>query len=275
MVGGKESTRADNVKASAAFLTQFPQYIRVDISCRQISEDEPHELVEFLYDQIKQLSEHATQKIESFDATLWPSLFAVSSDDAKISKEAYQDRGCFLVGITGGDGNALKAELGEWEQKTRKQTLFVDYDPAPLFSIYLVRQEELGTLRVNEWMNPNALSAVPLRFATDIDGEESYEFLADTSPLVETVPAEPRGKLTPASEIVNRIKWDAKFDIADYIVVYEDRHDGMMEISVELWTRESTEEHFIPMHRVRSIKRRSTGQTVWHREERIDLIGGN
>jgi uncharacterized protein (UPF0248 family) len=275
MAGGKESTRAENIKAGAAFVIQFPHFIRVDISCRQISQDEPHELVDFLYDQIKQLSMHATHKIESFDATLWPSLFAVASDDAKISKGAYQDRGCFLVGIAGGDLDALKEELSWWERNTRKQTLFADYDPAPLFSVHLASQEELGIVKVDEWMNPRALSLVPLRFATDIDGEESYEFLAETASTVETVPTESRGKLTPASEIINRIKWDAKFDIVDYIIVYEDRHDGMMEISVELWTRESTEEHFIPMHRIRSIKRRSTGQTVWHREERVDLIGAN
>ncbi|OCL06370.1 hypothetical protein AOQ84DRAFT_276402, partial [Glonium stellatum] len=81
-------------------------------------------------------------------------------------------------------------------------------------------------------------------------------------------------KLTPASAILNRLKWDSAFDVSDYNVVYEDRHDGLMEIGVDLWTMESTEEHFIPMHRIRSIKRKSTGQTVWHREERIDLISG-
>jgi uncharacterized protein (UPF0248 family) len=275
MAGTKETISSENIKAGPAFLTQFAQYIRVDLSCRQISEDEPHELVDFLHDQIKQLCEHATQKIESFDVTFWPSLFAVSSDDAKISKAAYQDRGCFLVGVSNGDAEALKTELVAWEMRTRKQTLFIDYDPSPSLSVRLINQKELGILRVDEWMNPSALSSPPLRFTTDIPGEESYEFLAGFEPIKEALPVESRGKLIPAPEIINRIKWDSTLDICDFIVVYEDRHDGMMEISVELWTRESTEEHFIPMHRIRSIKRKSTGQTVWHREERVDLIGSN
>jgi uncharacterized protein (UPF0248 family) len=275
MAGRKESASSDNVKAGTTFVTRFPQYVRIDISCTQISEDEPHELVDFLHDQIKLLCKHAVQAIESFDATLWPSLFAVSSDDAKISQAAHQDRGCFLVGIMTGDLESLKEELARWEQTTRRQTLFIDYDPSPSLSIHVVKQEELGILRVDEWMNPKVLSAVPLRFTADVDGEESYEFLAEAESTSEVIPAEPRGKLTPGQEIINRIKWDSKFDIADYTIVYEDRHDGMMEISVELWTRESTEEHFIPMHRIRSIKRKTTGQTVWHREERVDLIGQN
>jgi uncharacterized protein (UPF0248 family) len=275
MAGGKESANSDINEAETAFVNQFTHYVRIDISCTQISQEKPHELVEFLYDRTKLMCKHAVQTIESFDVTLWPSLFAVSSDDAKISKTAHQDRGCFLVGVTSGDIKALNEELTRWEQSTRKQILFIDYDPAPSLSIHVVKQEELGILRVDEWMNPKALSKVPLRFATDIDGEESYEFLAEAESTPETVPTEQRGKLTPGQEIINRIKWDSKFDISDYIIVYEDRHDGMMEISIELWTRESTEEHFIPMHRIRSIKRKSTGQTVWHREERIDLISGD
>ncbi|KAF2434662.1 hypothetical protein EJ08DRAFT_556210, partial [Tothia fuscella] len=78
--------------------------------------------------------------------------------------------------------------------------------------------------------------------------------------------------LKPVQEQINRIRWDKSLDVTDYAIVYEDRFDGLMERDVDVLTGESTDESFIPQSRIKSIKRKSTGQVVWHRNERLDLL---
>ena len=273
-----ESNPSESLRAGTSFLSAFPHFIRMDISCKHISEDEPHALIQWLCNQIKDLCKRTVENMGSLEMTLWHSLYVVSVADGTTSKEAHQDRGCFLIGVKSSSSedwvSAMTRELHDWDNSIRKQPDFADYLPVPVLSLFLVKREQIGALRVDQWVWPEALFGRPLAFSKACpEGEESYTFLADAGNVVvaQTTTASTK-KLNPASAILNRLKWDAAFDTSEYIVVYEDRHDGLMEIGVDLWTMESTEEHFIPMHRIRSIKRKSTGQTVWHREERIDLI---
>ncbi|KKK12243.1 hypothetical protein ARAM_004859 [Aspergillus rambellii] len=67
-------------------------------------------------------------------------------------------------------------------------------------------------------------------------------------------------RLRPVADIVNRLIWDEKYDSTDYIIGYEDRFDGRMEASLNSWKRESTDEEFIPQHRVLYIKRKSDSE---------------
>lgn len=271
---------SQDLQAGDAFLSAFSHYVRIDLSCKHISEDEPHALVKWLYSQAKNLCKSAVETVGSLEATLWRGLYVVSVADGTTSKETHQDRGCFLIGIKCSGAEdwvpIIAKALDNWEKGIRKLPDWADYLPVPILSACLVKQKQIGTMRIDEWMWPEALISGPLAFSKEsLDGEESYTFLANADSTV-NAPATTTSikKLTPASAILNRLKWDSAFDVSDYNVVYEDRHDGLMEIGVDLWTMESTEEHFIPMHRIRSIKRKSTGQTVWHREERIDLISG-
>lgn len=41
-----------------------------------------------------------------------------------------------------------------------------------------------------------------------------------------------------------------------------------------MWIRESTDEEFIPQHRIKYFKREGDGEIVWNRDERIDKIFG-
>ncbi|PTU22826.1 hypothetical protein P175DRAFT_0499363, partial [Aspergillus ochraceoroseus IBT 24754] len=45
-----------------------------------------------------------------------------------------------------------------------------------------------------------------------------------------------------------------------------------MEASLNSWKRESTDEEFIPQHRVLYIKRKSDSEIVWDRRRRIDKV---
>lgn len=272
----KASITPETLHAGTAFLSAFSKYIRTDISCKHVDDDAPHELLQFLQANLKALSKTLASSHESLQVTQWHSLFVVSAADGLASKETHQDRGCFLLGLNDSvPTTEIEPTLKEWQKELRKQPLFKDYYPPPLLEVRLVKQADLGTLTLDQWMWPEALvDAKPQLFSSSLpDGEESFAFLAEAQPTPEARSSTPK-KLTPASAILNRLKWDDGFESQEYAVVYEDRHDGLMEIGVDLWTTESTEEHFIPMHRIRSIRKKTTGQTVWHREERIDLISG-
>ncbi|KAL8689528.1 MAG: hypothetical protein Q9224_004621 [Gallowayella concinna] len=80
--------------------------------------------------------------------------------------------------------------------------------------------------------------------------------------------------LRPAQDIMNRIQHDDSIHISDYLVGYEDRHCGIMWKGVAEWLeiKETEEEDFIPLHRIRYFKRKSDDHVVWDREGRIDEI---
>ena len=67
---------------------------------------------------------------------------------------------------------------------------------------------------------------------------------------------------------------------------YIDRFGGIQELPVSQWIRESTDEEWIPQHRIRYFKRtclvsnaagveESQEDIVWHRDERVDRVFGN
>ncbi|KAJ9664698.1 hypothetical protein H2198_000044 [Neophaeococcomyces mojaviensis] len=107
---------------------------------------------------------------------------------------------------------------------------------------------------------------------------------ASTTPDAEG--ARKKDRFRPFSDILHRLRWDPKLDINDYIVGYLERFEGVKEIPASSWIRDFSEEEWIPMHRVRYVKRvRKAGKegedegpelgTVWDRDGRIDRIFGS
>ncbi|GME37108.1 Endonuclease/exonuclease/phosphatase [Neofusicoccum parvum] len=89
-----------------------------------------------------------------------------------------------------------------------------------------------------------------------------------------TLPVSGR-KLRPATDILNRLRWDPKLNSLDYVVGYTDRFLGTRETPLDRWKLEQTDEEFIPQHRILYFKRRSDGVKVWDREARIDALFGS
>ena len=85
----------------------------------------------------------------------------------------------------------------------------------------------------------------------------------------------PTPKLRPALDVLNRIRYDPNLDNEDHIVGYRDRHDGVQEICAALWKSDTTDEEFIPQHRIKYFKRKSDNMVVWDRFMRLDLIFGS
>ncbi|KAJ9393937.1 hypothetical protein DTO282F9_9150 [Paecilomyces variotii] len=81
-------------------------------------------------------------------------------------------------------------------------------------------------------------------------------------------------KLRPAADVLNRLTWDHEFDRKDYIVGYDDRFAGALEIPLDSWKGDPTDEEFIPQHRILYFKRKSTNDIIWDRRKKIDKIFG-
>ena len=80
-------------------------------------------------------------------------------------------------------------------------------------------------------------------------------------------------KLRPVQDIMSRIKWDEAFDENDYVIGYEDRFSGVMEIDLVNWKTEQTDLEFIPTHRIVWIRRKDgEGEKVWDRRTRYDAL---
>ena len=81
-----------------------------------------------------------------------------------------------------------------------------------------------------------------------------------------------KGPLRPAQDVLSRIVHDTdNYDANGVIIGYEDRHEEIQEVKASEWQKESTDEYWVPMHRVRYF-RLEDGEILWHRERRVDGI---
>jgi len=77
--------------------------------------------------------------------------------------------------------------------------------------------------------------------------------------------------------VLNRLRWDPALHASNFIIGYLERFSGLQELRADLWIRDSTDEDFIPQHRIKYFKKVTKGneEIVWDRDERIDLIFGS
>lgn len=116
----------------------------------------------------------------------------------------------------------------------------------------------------------------------DLDGEEVElpKLPIRAKPTSTSTPVS-TAKLRPASDVLNRLRWDPNLDPTDYIIGYEDRFLGAKETSLEKWKTEQTDEEFIPQHRILYFRRKfneegdGKGELVWERATRIDKVFGS
>lgn len=94
-------------------------------------------------------------------------------------------------------------------------------------------------------------------------------------------------RFRPFPEILHRLQWDPKLNINEYVVGYIERFDGIKEMPASSWIRDFSDEEWIPMHRVRYVKRVRKDSdedsedeapelgTVWDRDGRVDMFARN
>lgn len=77
--------------------------------------------------------------------------------------------------------------------------------------------------------------------------------------------SEKKLRMRTSIEVFNRIKWDNSLPKEDFIIGYDDRFLGIMEVPFDEFDLET-----IPLHRIRIFKR--SGVVVWSRNDRIDAV---
>lgn len=80
--------------------------------------------------------------------------------------------------------------------------------------------------------------------------------------------SKPSAKLRPARDVLNRLRYDSKYDSADFVIGYIDRKAGILEKSVAAW------EDFEPESHIAYFKHVSEDRIVWDRAKKIDLLFG-
>ena len=263
------------------FLHAFKYYVRTDVSCQQFSEDNPHRFLEALDIENTTLCREIISLIPSFSLTIWPGLFVLSEAESLQSRELGQERGCFLIGIKPEDSddrldehlNELRKCLQRFELDIRSHPSFLDEEVPPSVFARCIEQAKLGRLVVDEWIWPQTAQTCRTFTSESKDHVSSYDFLADApTDVQEESPAQHPAKLRPASDVLSRLRWDPEVDSSDFVVIYLDRFTGFKEISLDQWKSDTSDDEFIPQHRITAFKQRSTGEIVWHRAEKIDRI---
>lgn len=112
------------------------------------------------------------------------------------------------------------------------------------------------------------------------DRKKQHTTLIEHSSVLQEV-TKPRFR--PFQDILHRLRWDPKLNINDYVVGYLERFEGIKEMSAMSWIRDFSDEDWIPMHRVRYVKRIHHAEDdegpelgiVWSRDERVDKFASN
>jgi hypothetical protein len=83
-------------------------------------------------------------------------------------------------------------------------------------------------------------------------------------------------RLRPASDVLKRLKHDRSLNIDEFKVGYVDRHtDKIQEKPAMAWVRDTTDEEWIPEHRIVYFKRCLTSgeeQLMWDKASKVDRI---
>jgi uncharacterized protein (UPF0248 family) len=83
-------------------------------------------------------------------------------------------------------------------------------------------------------------------------------------------------KLRPASDVLGRLRYGGDYDIDEFVVGYKDRHSSrLLEKPAVQWAKDTTDEEFIPEHRIEYFKRyKEDGaeEVLWDKSSRLDKI---
>lgn len=232
---------------------------------------------------------------------MWPARFTDNKLDG--SNEGKDYHGCYLIGLQRTVAVPLARRSYDERQATKLSLQKVidrflaslrtdekNYDASTSWvNVSLVTQQDLQAQKLRlddrEWGN------YAMEIEPDSDDEEEFGDVDDEDIELPKLPVRSKPaststpvsttKLRPASDVLNRLRWDPNLDPADYIIGYEDRFLGAKELCLEKWKTEQTDEEFIPQHRILFFRKKfnvegdGKGEVVWERATRIDKVFGS
>jgi uncharacterized protein (UPF0248 family) len=242
------------------------------------------------------------RKLPDIHARIWPARFTTTDDPTEAEGDYW---GCYLIGLAKGEDSQGQfisdsdRKLGQAALQTTMEQ-FLDeicsdkdyYDPASSWvNVMHVKQAEVKDLKPDgrEWgefliteeldtedeADEDMTSMLDDDASDGIVGGATSKKRKDRRPVASAVMSTPGRKLRPATDILNRLRWDPNIGSGDYVVGYQDRFLGTRELALDRWKTEDTDEEFIPQHRIVYFRRISDGVVVWDREARKDEIFGS
>jgi uncharacterized protein (UPF0248 family) len=282
------------------FLTSHESYVRIDIQYWGRALSKGRGLVGWIESRCINLVIDIHKALPDLTIRIWPARFANS--DANDTETYYH--GCYLIGLSRrseNDGSVSKEDRAHAKnmiEKTFERFLaqvqaderYFDQSSSWI-GASLAKPSEVQSLKLDdrEWgedtmtIEPDSDDDdEPLDSENDtLDPQIPLHKLPIRSTASQTTVQTPvsTSKLRPASDVLNRLRWDPSLDPSNYIVGYEDRFLGAKETSLERWKTEQTDEEFIPQHRILYFKRRGgesgDGEIVWERATRVDRVFGS
>ncbi|KMU72186.1 hypothetical protein CISG_00495 [Coccidioides immitis RMSCC 3703] len=292
------NSTVSTLEPSEEFLTAYSSYIKIHVQYWGISLAKGKTLLGWLESRCVRLLNDIDRKLPSIYARMWPARF--SSKDAMSDDSEYQ--GCYLIGLTKRETEGTEAMTKEERKqsldlmmrvlekfKTQIQEETKYFDPTTAWlDVTHVKQSELGALKLDgrDWGE-----CIPTEELSDSEDEEEENIDIQADEVAAAVAAEraarksgsskaaatgvPGAKLRPAADILSRLRWDPNIDSGDFVVGYDDRFLGSLEIPLDNWKTEQTDEEFIPQHRILYFRRKSDGVVIWDRESKKDLVFGS
>jgi uncharacterized protein (UPF0248 family) len=239
-------------------------------------------------------------RVEGAATQIWPQRYTSrSATEDRKPTEAYE--GFYLIGVAWDEGldgsqlrpgvkpayNNLHTVVQQSEQRVTSDDRY--FDPSTSwFGASIVRGTQLGPVMLDErqwggFIEEDDSDEEDDESDVAVPGTEQQT--ADTTPGAHHQhhhlpaahgnigPGSP--KLRTAIDVLNRLRWDPDLDPDDHSIGYLDRFEGIQEKRVSAWKTEQTDEEFIPQHRIAYFRKKSTGDVVWDKARRIDLVFGH
>ncbi|KAF2827523.1 hypothetical protein CC86DRAFT_349080 [Ophiobolus disseminans] len=289
--GVVDSHHAPRLNGGAdSFLKAHSSYVKIDIQFWGRTLAKGKSLVGWVESRCLSLVVDIHKAFPELEVRIWPARFTDSDPNSDY-------HGCYLIGLSKTSNSTVLK--GHEDKQLSKQTLDKLVDR---FVTHL-RTDEKNYNASMSWIDvsltdPKDVKGMKLderewgEYVVDLepdsDDDEEIDDLSDemTEPIRRTIPQRPKptatpvstSKLRPASDVLNRLRWDPNLDPADYIIGYEDRFLGAKEMGLENWKTEQTDEEFIPQHRILYYKKKGDdgqGEVVWERATRIDKVFGS
>ncbi|KMU82441.1 hypothetical protein CIHG_00223 [Coccidioides immitis H538.4] len=279
------NSTVSTLEPSEEFLTAYSSYIKIHVQYWGISLAKGKTLLGWLESRCVRLLNDIDRKLPSIYARMWPARF--SSKDAMSDDSEYQ--GCYLIGLTKRETEGTEAMTKEERKqsldlmmrvlekfKTQIQEETKYFDPTTAWlDVTHVKQSELGALKLDgrDWGE-----CIPTEELSDSEDEEEANIFLPGGGIVFFGPLD-RGFPGPifgqAPDTSGGLGWNPIFDWVDLVVGYDDRFLGSLEIPLDNWKTEQTDEEFIPQHRILYFRRKSDGVVIWDRESKKDLVFGS
>jgi uncharacterized protein (UPF0248 family) len=219
--------------------------------------------LEWFEEQLTLLESQLAHVLGSEQIAKWPRRLIEMSPSNVIEEPLFQvtyamglrEYPAALPGLDDGHMGDTKTVLANFEKTLQHQKLLMDNQDILQVEIKCRSRQEMDAhiLDQDTWMTAeDELQHLPNMRSRDDNG--------------------PRRKFRTENEVMNRIQYDPQYDGNDYIIGYLDRFAGSMEMPFTSWIRETTDEQFMPLHRIIYFRHKETREIIWHREKRIDLI---